>query len=49
MILRVKRGGHRHKKTWQFLICLNGSCELIIINKKKIKKFPLEILIRVFC
>ena len=40
--IKGKRGGHRHKKTWQFLICLNGSCELIIINKKKIKKISIR-------
>lgn len=28
----VKRGGHRHKKTVQALICLNGSCEIFINN-----------------
>jgi hypothetical protein len=26
------RGGHRHKKTIQALICLNGSCEIYINN-----------------
>lgn len=35
------RGGHKHKKTIQFLICLNGSCELNIINKKYKKKIRL--------
>ncbi len=25
-----KRGGHRHKKNTQALICLNGSCEIYI-------------------
>ena len=29
------RGGHRHKKTKQFILCLNGSCEIQIKNKKK--------------
>lgn len=24
------RGGHRHHKTWQGLICLNGSCKIYI-------------------
>jgi tellurite resistance-related uncharacterized protein len=24
----VKRGGHRHKKSWQALICLGGQCEI---------------------
>jgi len=27
-----KRGGHRHKKTIQALICLNGKCEVYINN-----------------
>ncbi len=27
-----KRGGHRHRKTTQALICLNGSCEIYINN-----------------
>lgn len=35
------RGGHKHKKTRQFLICLNGCCELNIINKKYKKKIRL--------
>jgi len=40
--IKDKRGGHRHKKTRQFLICLNGSCDLVIINKKKIKKISIR-------
>jgi dTDP-4-dehydrorhamnose 3,5-epimerase-like enzyme len=32
--IKGDRGGHKHKKTKQFLICLNGKCELIIFNKK---------------
>jgi hypothetical protein len=32
-----KRGGHRHKKSIQALICVSGSCE-IYINNGKIKK-----------
>ena len=24
----IQRGGHRHKKSWQALICLSGSCEI---------------------
>lgn len=27
-----KRGGHRHKKTTQALICFGGSCEIYINN-----------------
>ena len=30
-----KRGGHRHKKTIQALICLGGSCEIYIHNGEK--------------
>ncbi len=30
-----ERGGHRHKKTIQALICLNGSCEIYINNGDK--------------
>lgn len=30
-----KRGGHRHKKTIQALICLGGSCEIFINNGEK--------------
>jgi quercetin dioxygenase-like cupin family protein len=30
-----KRGGHRHKKTIQALICLGGSCEVYINNGKQ--------------
>jgi dTDP-4-dehydrorhamnose 3,5-epimerase-like enzyme len=33
-----QRGGHRHKKTTQALICLGGSCE-IYVNNGKIKQF----------
>jgi dTDP-4-dehydrorhamnose 3,5-epimerase-like enzyme len=28
----AKRGGHRHHKTIQALICLGGSCEIYIYN-----------------
>jgi hypothetical protein len=30
-----KRGGHRHKKSIQALICLGGSCEIYVNNGKK--------------
>jgi len=30
-----QRGGHRHKKTIQALICLGGSCEICINDGKK--------------
>jgi dTDP-4-dehydrorhamnose 3,5-epimerase-like enzyme len=33
--IKGKRGGHKHKKTRQFLICAQGSCEILIKNKKK--------------
>ena len=29
-----QRGGHRHKKTTQALICLGGSCEIYVNNGK---------------
>tara|TARA_B110000305_G_C19330370_1_gene583654 strand:- start:162 stop:524 length:363 start_codon:yes stop_codon:yes gene_type:complete len=33
--IKGDRGGHRHKKNKQLLVCLNGSCDLLVINKKK--------------
>ncbi|MBL4711234.1 MAG: FdtA/QdtA family cupin domain-containing protein [Gammaproteobacteria bacterium] len=36
-----KRGGHRHKKTIQALIALNGSCEVFIENENEKKTFVL--------
>lgn len=37
--IKNDRGGHKHKKNTQFILCLKGSCKLIIINKKlKLKK-----------
>lgn len=30
--VKDKRGGHRHKKTIQALICLGGSCEIYVNN-----------------
>jgi mannose-6-phosphate isomerase-like protein (cupin superfamily) len=32
---RQNRGYHKHKKTKQALICLNGSCNIEVENKKK--------------
>lgn len=32
--VKCKRGGHRHKKTTQALICLGGSCEIYVNNGK---------------
>ena len=29
------RGGHRHKKTKQILVCINGSCEVLCTNELK--------------
>jgi dTDP-4-dehydrorhamnose 3,5-epimerase-like enzyme len=39
--IKGARGGHKHKKTKQFLICLNGKCAIKIINKKINKTFNL--------
>lgn len=36
------RGGHRHKKTWQALICLGGSCEIYVNNGKEKESFVLD-------
>lgn len=30
--IKSKRGGHRHKKTTQAIICLNGNCEIYLNN-----------------
>ena len=30
----AKRGGHRHRKNMQALICLNGSCEIYVNDGK---------------
>lgn len=40
--IKSKRGGHRHKKTIQALICLNGSCEVYVNNGKEEKTFLLN-------
>lgn len=37
-----KRGGHRHKKTIQGLICLSGSCEVYINDGTNEKTFKLD-------
>lgn len=37
-----KRGGHRHHKTIQALISLNGSCEVYVNNGKEEKIFLLD-------
>lgn len=31
----AKRGGHRHLKTIQALVCLNGSCEIYMNNGER--------------
>ena len=36
------RGGHRHKKTVQALICLQGSCEVINNDGQKKETFLLD-------
>lgn len=38
----AKRGGHRHKKTIQALVCINGSCEIFIDNGKEKKSVMLD-------
>ena len=38
----ANRGGHRHKKTIQALICINGSCEIFIDNGKETKTILLD-------
>jgi dTDP-4-dehydrorhamnose 3,5-epimerase-like enzyme len=36
------RGGHRHKKSWQALICLGGSCEIYNNNGEIESIFQLD-------
>lgn len=38
----VVRGKHRHKKTVQAMICLQGSCEVYNNNGKKEERFLLD-------
>ena len=38
-----ERGGHKHKKTIQALIMLNGSCEVCVRNGNEIKSFTLDV------
>ena len=33
--IKGMRGGHKHKKSKQFLITINGACEILVKNKKK--------------
>tara|TARA_B100000965_G_C19282070_1_gene622015 strand:- start:78 stop:443 length:366 start_codon:yes stop_codon:yes gene_type:complete len=38
-----KRGFHKHKKTVQVVVCLSGSCDIFVDNKKnKEEKFTLN-------
>jgi quercetin dioxygenase-like cupin family protein len=37
-----KRGGHRHKKTVQALVCLGGTCEVYVNNGQEEKTFVLD-------
>jgi hypothetical protein len=37
-----ERGGHKHKKTTQALIMLNGSCEVFVRNRNEDKRFVLD-------
>lgn len=37
-----ERGGHRHKKTWQALICLHGSCRVYVNNSKTDENYFLD-------
>jgi len=36
------RGGHRHKKTIQFLVCISGSCNIICYEKDIKRKYVLD-------
>ncbi|HNR20471.1 MAG TPA: FdtA/QdtA family cupin domain-containing protein [Bacteroidia bacterium] len=36
-----KRGGHRHKATWQAAVCLRGSCTIYNHNGVEEKEFQL--------
>ncbi len=38
----AERGGHRHKKNIQALVCINGSCEIKISNGKITKTIILD-------
>ncbi len=40
---RFKRGGHRHHKTRQVLICIQGVIEVCIIIRSQIKNIQLKI------
>lgn len=36
------RGGHRHKETWQALVCISGSCRVLNDNGFKQEEFILD-------
>jgi len=40
--IKKKRGGHRHKKTTQALICLGGKCEIYLNDGLEEKKIILD-------
>ena len=40
--VKAKRGGHRHVKSIQALICLNGSCKVYVQNNEEDFTFSLE-------
>lgn len=33
------RGGHRHKKTWQAISCITGSCRIYVNNGQKEQEY----------
>ncbi len=37
-----ERGGHRHLKTWQALICISGSCRVFVDNNKTQDSYYLD-------
>ena len=38
----VRRGGHAHKRLEQILICIHGSCKILLDNGMEKKVVPLE-------
>jgi dTDP-4-dehydrorhamnose 3,5-epimerase-like enzyme len=36
------RGKHRHKQTWQAMVCLQGKCEVKVIKHQQEEIFKLE-------
>ena len=38
----TERGGHRHKKTWQALVAVSGSCQVYVHNGKEENTFLLD-------